>query len=523
MIINGLELGPEPVPCNGPLIVGSGPVALTLALYLNRQGQNVTVLERGATFAALDQDRDLSVEFAHENLRGATIARTSQIGGGLNLWGGQLACPVPLEFEEKGDGMPWPIALEELTRHFQVLGEIMGQRFELPLRNQISTSTSSKLNNVGLSWIATAWLRRPKFPRNVWRELSVSESVRIFHGVFVDQLEVDRQTGLVSGAAALRKDGSRIKFIADTVVIAGGTIETCRLLLLPSSIKERQPWHALHWLGRGFNEHLDADTAVIEPINRSQLVDIFDPVVRAGTKYLPKLFARISVDPETSLSAVAMPSFQGNVRNNVAELVMLARSLTPRELPGSYDKLILAAVGSTREALPLAWRYLRHKRIGSIIRNSCILRVSVEQPVRAENRITLSASMCDRFGIPLPQLEWRKGEEEGRVFAEMTKRFKCWAEENSIAKVNIDPELEADAYGFASRTDEGFHHAGGTRMASAATHGVVGPDLQVFGTRGLYCCGASILPRSGYSNPTLTAMALAVRLGEKLSVERGRK
>jgi len=46
--------------------------------------------------------------------------------------------------------------------------------------------------------------------------------------------------------------------------------------------------------------------------------------------------------------------------------------------------------------------------------------------------------------------------------------------------------------------------------------GVVDADGRVHGTDNLYAAGASVFPTAGFANPTLTVVALALRLAERL-------
>ena len=62
-----------------------------------------------------------------------------------------------------------------------------------------------------------------------------------------------------------------------------------------------------------------------------------------------------------------------------------------------------------------------------------------------------------------------------------------------------------------------FHPAGTCRMASDTALGVVDPDGRVFGTDNVYVAGAALFPTSGSGNPTLTLVALALRLAEHLA------
>lgn len=54
-------------------------------------------------------------------------------------------------------------------------------------------------------------------------------------------------------------------------------------------------------------------------------------------------------------------------------------------------------------------------------------------------------------------------------------------------------------------------------MARTPRDGVVDTDLQVHGVRGLFVVGGSVFPTSGYANPTLTIVALALRLADHLA------
>ena len=58
---------------------------------------------------------------------------------------------------------------------------------------------------------------------------------------------------------------------------------------------------------------------------------------------------------------------------------------------------------------------------------------------------------------------------------------------------------------------------GGMRMAASPTDGVVTPDLLLHGTRNVYICSGAVFPTSGFSNPTHTVLALAIRLADRLA------
>lgn len=58
---------------------------------------------------------------------------------------------------------------------------------------------------------------------------------------------------------------------------------------------------------------------------------------------------------------------------------------------------------------------------------------------------------------------------------------------------------------------------GATRMSSSPRTGVVDADCRVEGVANLYVAGSSVFPTSGFGNPTLTLVALALRTADHLT------
>jgi choline dehydrogenase-like flavoprotein len=53
-------------------------------------------------------------------------------------------------------------------------------------------------------------------------------------------------------------------------------------------------------------------------------------------------------------------------------------------------------------------------------------------------------------------------------------------------------------------------------MSDDPSKGVVDADCKVHGIANLYVAGSSVFPSSGHANPTLTIVALALRLAQHL-------
>jgi choline dehydrogenase-like flavoprotein len=86
-----------------------------------------------------------------------------------------------------------------------------------------------------------------------------------------------------------------------------------------------------------------------------------------------------------------------------------------------------------------------------------------------------------------------------------------------VAEVVPAGDLMAGSEAFLARCDDSNHHRGGMRMAADSAEGAVSPELLLHGTRNCFVCSGAVFPASGFSNPTHTVVALAVRLAEHLA------
>ena len=66
-----------------------------------------------------------------------------------------------------------------------------------------------------------------------------------------------------------------------------------------------------------------------------------------------------------------------------------------------------------------------------------------------------------------------------------------------------------------------WHHMGTTRMSSSPHRGVVDPDCRVHGIDNLSVAGSSVFPTASSGSPTLTIVALALRLAQHLERQPG--
>ena len=85
----------------------------------------------------------------------------------------------------------------------------------------------------------------------------------------------------------------------------------------------------------------------------------------------------------------------------------------------------------------------------------------------------------------------------------------------SIGRLRVLKERESRVW--TSQLGFGHHHIGTTRMANSPRQGVVNANLKVFGSNNLYLGGSSVFPTGGHVPPTLTLVALSIRLANHIA------
>ncbi len=136
----------------------------------------------------------------------------------------------------------------------------------------------------------------------------------------------------------------------------------------------------------------------------------------------------------------------------------------------------------------------------------------MEQIPHPERRVELSDTR-DRFGVQMLRVRWHidPSEKESLRRLHQLLQDKLAAEDGSALESALDPSTDP----WPVAADAG-HHMGTTRMHADPRCGVVDPDCRVHGLPNLYVTGSSVFPTSGHANPTLTIIALAIRLSAHL-------
>ena len=147
-----------------------------------------------------------------------------------------------------------------------------------------------------------------------------------------------------------------------------------------------------------------------------------------------------------------------------------------------------------------------HVQLHSDKEGQVVWKLQPEMTPLARNRVILSKTRKDAFGGPLPEIQFAAHRRDVRS-AEAAMPFlaeQLRALGTTQARL---PKMRRWRY----------HPSGTVRMARDEQTGVVDGDGRIFGLDNAYVSGACTFPAAGTSNPTLSVVALALRLADHLA------
>ena len=525
-MILDLTNSPPPDVVHDVVIVGGGTVALLLSVLLERQGLSVLVLESGGgSFEAAAQELNEATVIGRPHA-GIAVARARALGGTSNLWGGQLTPFVPSDLDARAgvSDAPWPISYEDLLPWYEAVSK------ELRLADVLDEHTpqAHKLFDghypaiPGFTLFLTRWLKEPAMVRYFKEQLQNAPQLTVLMHAHVTGLNVCPDSNRITSVRAISTNGSTLHIPGRHFVLANGTIEIVRLLLSSAIEQPKAPWAGNPWLGAGFQDHLKVRGGRVQILDKARFLRTFQNILLGGHKYQPKLRLQATApNAEVALNVSGFFEFESSVSEHLQHLKVLVKSLMRGGLPIKGLGAMLGHIRGLGSAWgPMVVQYLRHHRIYNPADRGVWLVMHAEQLPRADSRITLDPSHRDRFGMPFAKLDWRIGgvPETSAMVAFMRKAAQS-LEACGLARVEIDPLLDAEDPRAIEQATDTYHQCGGARMGHRADDGVVDANLRVFGTTNLYVAGAAVFRTSSYANPTFTAMALTARLADLLAHE----
>jgi choline dehydrogenase-like flavoprotein len=491
-------------------IVGAGAAGITLAREFRAKRLRVALLESGwftpdeATQALYAGEvREVPYFPLHE-------CRTRQFGGTTNVWAGECRPLDPLDFDRRDwvSESGWPFGFAHLLPFYE--------RAQALCRLGRFAYSAEDWHDAGVRPIGSqservcskAFQYSPptRFGDDFRDELEQATNVTAYLGANVTDLETPAPPTKVSQAhaACLSKNKFRVK--ASIFILAAGGIENARLLLMANKVQPAGLGNTYDRVGRYFMEHLYVDRAATLLAREGSITQFYTSGHwSAGRRARGILALSADVQRQERLTNCCVVLEEDPARSLAAFVRFLMRTLdwrqASRSLP-AHLRNTLCHIAATAVPRLKKWG-------GSPFTRLYLVKSVMEQAPNVESRVVLAPER-DALGCPRVALSWRTSPIDRRAAHRAHEIFgeELWRAGAGRLKSSLTGETKR----WPARLRGARHHMGTTRMHSDPRRGVVDADCRVHGIANLYVAGSSVFPTSGAANPTLTIIALALRL-----------
>ena len=525
------------IPCE-ICIVGAGPAGITLALELAKTGKRIILLEAGglkSSGKSLELYRgELADPARHLPL---DSDRYRQLGGTSALWGGRCIPFNTIDFETR-DYVPhsgWPLSKEDLDPYYRKAHKYCECGDYLYRTDDALPEGPAKMipgfnGHAVISNTIERWSPPTNFGKAYKKTLQDFPNIRVIMNAVCLSIDVSDSGAEVSSLTVgrFKKEGFIIK--PQTTVLCGGGLEVTRLLLASNKVHKTGLGNHSDWLGRGYMCHICGSIARIRFADK--VVPIYGYELDKDGVYCRR---RLCISENAQREQKLLNSYLLLDRpllsdpghgSGLFSLTFIAKKMLQRDrtrvpFKGKYAlywRHLINILKGSPEVLSVLprWcrnRFIQGRRIPSLLQksknNEYHLYYHTEQIPNPDSRITLSDKV-DVFGVPRLFVDYRIAEQD--------------VESICLTHQLIDKELrdsgcgeliyESDDPAAVIRGHQAMlgHHIGTTRMAVNDSDGVVNENCQVHGIPNLFIASSSVFPTSGQANPTLTIVALAIRL-----------
>lgn len=468
-------------------IAGAGAAGIAMAYRLIGSSKRVLLMANGS-FADDGPKPDDTLQSIYRSTLGPFLAGVDPIfltRSRLNMYGGTTnhfqynARPL-----DEADLLPrpayrtasWPLTMESLSEYYRVAnllgnygafnyGDLAfwaGKLGSQPFPAQAGDLMQSIIFHAQANKVYLPFQTKFKAALYAASNVTVLFNAQVLTiGTAPDQGSV---TELCCAAIEDGKQGRNFQVKAGAFVLALGGIEPVRLLKLSGNLGDNGKGH----LGRGFMLHPGLGNAATVTFPAPS------PYARFYTPQTVALDGPLSFDAWGSLA----PTPEGMARE---------------EIGAFHSNFIFAG-------------------------QSASISINLESLPNENSTITLDPVQKDPvFGQPVLHVDWQLLPQDKDTLIRGLELLREYLLGQGASDFQIDVDLSGGPKQWPPKLDTGDHHMGALRMSAAPDDGIVDPDCKVHTVSNLYIAGSGVFPTTGHANPTLTIVALALRLADHLS------
>ncbi len=519
-------------------IIGAGAAGITIAHALRNSGLDIVVLEGGGLEIEAESQEIYEGDIVGLDYYPIDTTRLRYFGGSTNHWSGRCMKFDPIDFRKR-DWVPhsgWPFGRETLDPYYEPAQKLVELDFRIE-RDAFWTEFGIEPPGFDPEKIVkTVDQRSPptRFGEVYRADLEAAERCTVWLHANVVGIHTNDEASHVESLLIRSFKGKEAEVRARAVVLACGALENARLLLANRETEPHGFGNRHDLVGRYFSDHahmLIGDIASAQPIT---LLDAARRQFQGGAEFLPRfaLSEKLQAAFGVTNCAAWLVSELEDSAGVTAAADLMERMRGIEGSPPITDSAWRVMINLDDVAVAAWQRFIQGRKTVQDV--SYIGLFGCTDPVpNPDSRVLLDEEDVDVFGMPRAVLDWRLTEQDHLslkklaevVGAELARtglgrlRLHGWFAEVTgddwMARFHESPEAEKFSYlDWISN-----HNIGTTRMADNPKQGVVDADCKMHHVDNFWIAGSSVFPTSGSAQPTLTIVALALRLADHLKAK----
>lgn len=499
-------------------IIGAGAAGITIAAEFLKTSTRVLLIESGSF--ALDGPTQALYDVENSGISRSPMItqRLRMFGGTTNHWDGRCAMLDPIDFESRPwvPNSGWPISHAAVAAFYPRAHDVCDLPSTLQNEEAARTIGLPAMPSRATSIAFQTWQQSPptRFGTKYRAPLENAGNVSVLLNANVTRIVLSADRARVSHVELTTLDGRRGRASAPRFVLACGGIENPRILL--ASLRQQLRPESTDIIGRYFMEHLRTKYTAApvgdDYLFRTLLHEYRTPKGRfLGGLRIPEFVQR-----QLKIGNVGVMSYtEGGENSPTNSAVRIASQLSKGKVPENLGTDVLSVLSDINSILVNVRRRFLLPGGDSIEKALVAVVVESEQAPNPDSRITL-ASETDALGMPKANVHWRLSESDLLTTRSAVKTFAEQLAAYFNVRIRIPEWLSSPLGDWEVQYRDVAHHMGTTRMSSDPSQGVVDTNCAMHAVPNLFIAGSSVFPTGGHVNPTLTIVALALRLADHL-------
>lgn len=524
-------------------VVGAGIAGIAFAREFANSRQKVVLLESGSLdLKGADQELNTGENVGRTYYK-LDEARQRAFGGSSHLWHVDKEWQINsgIEVEEivrlrgldaidfkKREWVPnsgWPFSKSHLDPYYSKAHKVFKigpYRYDAEYWEEVMDVRKVPFRTNNVKTTVFQFARNNIFYSDYKEELKHSENITVILNATALNIQLNESARTTDAIEAVSVEGKKLRVNAKHFVLAQGGLETPRLMLLSDNVMSSGVGNQNDLVGRYFMEHPHLWSGTLIPSDQRFFHEksMYGLMVHKNVPFMGKMIVSDSVMEDERImnnslnilhripmAALIKPSRAFHrLKKSVMELDISRESVQDLKTMVSNSGVVsYAALKKMTGGNHDKW-YRKNKKY-----DGYRLNIMAEQTPDPESRVMLDDKR-DQLGQQKIKLNWKLNSDDMRSIRRFLKVINRELKKDSLGEIlsiPADDTIPDDLHG-------GYHHMGTTRMNNDPKQGVVDENCRVHGIENLYIAGSSVFPTSGYANPTLTIVALSLRLADHI-------